>query len=154
MQNTQLLEGQLDHPQVLALLQQHLDEARSTSPPESVHALDTTELQQSEVSFYTLWEKDELLGFAALKQLDATHGELKSMRTASEHQRRGVASQLLTHVFSEARRYGLQRISLETGSMSEYAAAREFYSRHGFSECEPFADYKLDHHSRYMTRTL
>jgi putative acetyltransferase len=124
------------------------------SPADSVHALDAAGLRAPDVTFWTLREHDELLGCAALKALGARLGEVKSMRTASRHLRRGVAARLLAHVVDEARRRGYTRLSLETGTAAAFQPAHRLYERAGFVDCAPFADYRDDPHSRFMTLTL
>ena len=142
------------HPAVLALLEEHLADMHAFSPPESVHALDHNELRMPDVTFWTAWDGDELLGCGALKELDATHGEIKSMRTSRGQLRRGVGAAMLEHVVAVARERGYERLSLETGSGGPFEAALRFYEKHGFSYCEPFADYTRDPFSRFMTRPL
>ena len=144
----------LTRPQVHALLQEHLDDMYALSPPESVHALDLARLRGADITFWTLWSGDELLGCGALKALDAHHGEIKSMRTVPRHLRKGVAAALLAHIIDEAtqRRYG--RLSLETGSMAAFAPARALYAGFGFVACGPFADYVEDPYSVFMSKDL
>lgn len=141
-------------PEIQALLQEHLDSMQLYSPPESIHALDLEALRRPEITFWTVWENDELLGCGALKELDAQHGEIKSMRTAARHRGKGVARAVLTQILEEASRRGYQRLSLETGTHAAFAPARSLYASFGFTECEPFADYSLDPYSVYMTREL
>ena len=116
-------------PEVAALLAEHVEDMRRYSPPESVHTLDLDRLRTPDLTFWSLWDGEEVLGCAALRELDPTHGELKSMRTASAHRRRGVAAALLDHVVAEARRRGYARLSLETGSPAEFAPARTHVCR-------------------------
>ena len=144
----------LTHPAVLALLDEHLADMHAYSPPESVHALDHDELRAPGVTFWTAWEGEELLGCGALKELDARHGEIKSMRTSRSQLRKGVAAAMLQHIIAVARERGYDRLSLETGSGGPFEAALRFYERQGFEYCEPFADYVLDPFSRFMTRSL
>ena len=144
----------LSGPEVRALLEEHLHHMHSVSPPESVHALDLEGLRRPEVTFWTAWEGGELVGCGALKELDARHGEIKSMRTAAAHLRRGVAARLLEHVLEEAARRGYARLSLETGSQPDFEPARQLYARFGFTYCEPFADYVEDPNSVFMTLEL
>ena len=144
----------LSSREVIGLLNEHLHSMAQHSPPESVHALDLDGLRQPEVSFWSAWEGAQLLGCGAIKQLDATHGEIKSMRTASAHLRKGVAAALLQHILVEAGKRRYRRLSLETGSAPAFAPARSMYARFGFVPCEPFADYVPDPHSVFMTRTL
>lgn len=150
----EIRNGQLDHPAVIALLHEHLLGMAELSPPESIHALDLDCLRDPAVSFWSAWQGDALLGCGALKQLDPTHGEIKSMRTAAEHRRKGVADALLRHIVAEARRRAYRRISLETGAMAGFAPAHALYAAFGFVECGPFAHYVDDPHSRFMTREL
>ena len=144
----------LTHPAVLALLNEHLADMHAYSPPESVHALDHDELRAPDVTFWTAWDGEELLGCGALKELDARHGEIKSMRTSRSQLRKGVAAAILEHIIAVARERSYERLSLETGSGGPFEAALRFYERHGFEYCEPFADYVLDPFSRFMTREL
>lgn len=144
----------LSGPEVAALLEEHLEDMRAASPPESKHALDLEGLRRSEVTFWTVWDEGTLAGCGALLELDASHAEIKSMRTARGYRNRGVASLLLRHVMEEARRRGYRRLSLETGSMPFFDPARQLYLKFGFRLAEPFADYKEDPNSVFMTREL
>lgn len=151
------MEIRLDNlrgPEIIRLLDEHLHSMTLHSPPESVHALDLEALRQPDVSFWSVWEDSELLGCGAIKELDARHGEIKSMRTAAGHLRKGVAATLMQHILRVARQRSYQRLSLETGSAAAFAPARSMYARFGFVPCEPFADYVPDPHSVFMTRTL
>lgn len=141
-------------PDVTALLDEHLADMHSTSPPESVHALAHVALAAADVTFVTAREDGALLGCGALKQLDAEHGEVKSMRTTHAARGRGVAGAILGWLLDEARSRGMTRVSLETGTQDYFAAAHRLYLRHGFVDCGPFGDYALDPHSRYMTIAL
>jgi len=140
--------------EIYELLQEHLRSMYSHSPPESVHALDIEALRRPEITFWTVWEGDELLGCGALKELDPQHAEIKSMRTSAQHLRKGVAKYLLNYILEEARRRGFRRLSLETGSMKAFEPARSLYANFGFKYCEPFADYIEDPYSVFMTREL
>ena len=136
------------------LLKQHLANMAENSPPESMHALTIDQLRQPDITFWSVWSGGELLGCGALKELDASHGEIKSMRTADQHRRKGVAAALLEHILAEARRRNYARVSLETGSMEAFAPAHALYKRFGFEECPPFADYIEDPNSIFMTLLL
>ena len=144
----------LSGPEIAALLETHLAHMRAISPPESVHALDLDKLRQPEITFWTIWNGDDLVGCGALKELDPSHGEIKSMRTAAAHLRKGVAAAMLEHVINESRRRGYRRLSLETGSGPGFDAALAFYEKHGFTYCGPFAEYTDDPFSRFMTLEL
>lgn len=146
--------GDLNDPRVLRLLDDHLADMYATSPPESVHALDVSGLQHPDVTFWALAEGEQLLGCVALKQLDARHGELKSMRTDAAARGRGYGRLLLEHVVAEARARGYTRLSLETGAEDFFRPARALYARYGFLETEPFADYALDPNSVFFTLEL
>lgn len=150
----QIREDDLQGPEIANLLQEHLRSAAEFSPPESIHALDLPALRAPEITFWTAWQGDELLGCGALKELDSTQGEIKSMRTVSAHLRKGVGARILQHIITEAQRRSYRRLSLETGSMDAFAPARSLYTRFGFEYCGPFADYKEDPNSVFMTREL
>ena len=139
---------------IAALLQVHLDAMHQHSPPESVHALDLDALRQPSITFWTAWDGTDLMGSGALTQLTATHAELKSMRTAANHLRKGVARALLRHIEAAARDKGIRQISLETGPHAPFVAAQKLYQGEGFVECSPFADYALDPYSLFMTKTI
>ena len=140
--------------EIAALLEAHLADLRGKSPPCSVHALDLDRLRKPGITFWSVWDGGELVGCGALKELDRTHGEIKSMRTVAAHLRRGVASRMVTHILDEAKRRGYRRLSLETGSTRDFAAAHRLYVRFGFKPCGPFADYKEDPFSLYMTKEI
>jgi len=146
--------GGLDSPEVAALLGEHLRDMHRHTPPESIHALDLDSLRRPEITFWSAWGEGGLMGCGALKELDASHGEIKSMRTAAAHLRKGVAARMLEHIVAEAGRRGYRRLSLETGSMAPFAPAHRLYEAFGFRTCAPFADYTLDPHSIYMTLEL
>ncbi|WP_405158592.1 GNAT family N-acetyltransferase [Paenibacillus sp. FSL H8-0283] len=140
--------------QVKALIAEHLQGMAADSPPESIHALNLDGLKEPEITFWCAWEGDDLLGCGAIKELDPEHAELKSMRTASAHLRKGVARKILAHIMEVATDRGYKRISLETGSMDSFIPARKLYEDFGFEYCEPFADYILDPNSTFMTKTI
>jgi putative acetyltransferase len=144
----------LTRPEVHALLQEHLDNMYELSPPESVHALDLTKLRKPDITFWTAWDESLLLGCGALKQLDATHGEIKSMRTPAAFRGKGAGRALLAHILAEARSRGYRRLSLETGPHPAFLPAQRLYRSFGFEVCGPFGDYKLDPHSVFMTLDL
>lgn len=139
---------------VQGLLEGHLAFARRHSPPEGVHALDVAGLSAGNVTFFSIRDDGELLGVGALKQLDELHAELKSMHTAVVARGRGVGRAMLEYLVAVARARGCIRVSLETGTMAAFAAARSLYAAAGFVECEPFADYGSSPHSVCMTREL
>ena len=149
-----ITEGGLDDPGVLALLREHLQGMADHSPPESIHALDVEGLKAPGITFWTMRNGSEVLGCIALKQLNERHGEIKSMRTASARLRKGVGAALLEHLVTEARRRGYERLSLETGSGPGFEAAHALFRKFGFVECGPFADYREDPFSRFMTAAL
>ena len=132
-------------------LQEHIDDMRSVSPPESKHALDLDGLREPEITFWTIEEDTQLMGCGALKELDKKHGEIKSMRTSRVSRGKGIASKLLTHIIDEAKARGYVRLSLETGSFPFFEPARALYRKFGFTDCPPFADYKEDSNSVFMT---
>lgn len=150
----EIRQDDLQGEAIVGLLREHLESMAVHSPPESVHALDAEALRAPDVTFWTGWQGEELLGCGALKELDAGHGEIKSMRTATAHRREGVAAKLLEHIILEAERRSYCRLSLETGSMDAFRPARALYASYGFEYCGPFADYVEDPYSVFMTRSI
>lgn len=144
----------LSNGEVIKLLQEHLADMYATSPAESVHALDVNALKSDGITFFSGWNNQALMGCVAIKVLDANHVELKSMRTSSHVRHVGVASKLLTHVLNTVSEGGYKRISLETGAQTFFKPARNLYEKFGFTYCDPFADYKPDPHSQFMTYKL
>jgi len=144
----------LTSPDIAELLTDHLREMNQHSPPESVHALDLDRLRQPEITFWSIWNEGELVGCGALKELDESHAEIKSMRTKPAYRGHGAAKLMLRHILDDAKIRGYERLSLETGSMAAFEPARLLYASHGFLECGPFADYVLDPHSVFMTLEL
>jgi len=144
----------LSRPQIHALLNEHLQSMYALSPPESVHALDLTKLRQPGITFWTAWEEDQLLGCGAVKELDARHGEIKSMRTPQALRRKGAGRAILAHIIDVARSRGYERLSLETGAMAAFHPAHRLYEAFGFSYCGPFGDYTEDPNSVFMTLRL
>lgn len=147
----EIREDDLAGPEIAALLATHRAFTVATSPACSVHSLPLEGLRAPDVTVWTAWEAGALLGCAALKALDAEHGEVKSMHTAEAHRGRGVAARLLAHLLAEARRRGYRRLSLETGSMAAFAPARALYERAGFVPTAPFGTYREDPHSAFYT---
>ena len=141
-------------PAVIALLEEHLVSVAEHSPPESVHALDFDALRARDVTFWSAWEGSELLGCGALRELSSTHGEVKSMRTASAHLRKGVASRLVDRMIRVAKSRGYRRLSLETGAADAFLPARTLYARFGFEPCGPFGSYVDDPFSVFMSLEL
>ncbi|ATY33750.1 GNAT family N-acetyltransferase [Sphingomonas psychrotolerans] len=150
----EIRDGGLDDPQVVALLNVHFQGMLANSPKDSCHFLDLSGLRAPGVTFWSAWDGEDLLGCGALKQLDPQHGEIKSMRTAAEHLRRGTGAALVSHILGVARARGYKRLSLETGSGEAFDAAHALYRQFGFTECAPFADYKEDPFSRFLSRVL
>src|SRR6266581_5898339 len=137
----------LSRPEIAELLKEHLASMFVHTPPESVHALPIEGLRSADITFWSVWENGELLGCGALKELDPQHGEIKSMRTASAHLRKGVARAVLEQIIAEAKRRGYRRLSLETGAMPYFTPAHRLYRKFGFTNCPPFADYVEDPNS-------
>ena len=141
-------------PEIAALLEAHLDQMAQASPPESRHALDLEGLRGPDVTFWTAWRDDVLLGCGALKQIDTAHGEIKSMHTAKTARGQGIGGAILLTILDEARRRDYERLSLETGSMAAFHPAHRLYERHGFVFCQPFGNYREDPNSVFMTLRL
>ena len=140
---------------VLTLLAQHLEEMNAHCSPESMHALAAHGLRHPSISFWTARRDDGvLMGCGALKALSADHGEIKSMRTAADHRRQGVSAALLETIIKTAQARGMTRLSLETGTIDLFTPARALYSKYGFKQCPPFADYSVGPESTFYTREI
>lgn len=146
--------GELRHKEIISLLQEHHEDMLLHSPPESVHALDISALEAPNITFWSLWLDNTLAGVGALKEIDTTHGEIKSMRTSTNYLRKGIAGKLLDHIINQANIRSYKKLSLETGTMDAFLPAQKLYQRFGFEVCEPFGDYKEDPYSMFMTKTL
>ena len=147
-------EDDLSGPEIVALLQTHQDDQALRSPSNSNHTLDLDGLQAPDVTLWSAWQDDALLGCGALKEIEPGHGEIKSMHTALAHRGKGVAARLVEYILAEAQRRGYRRLSLETGSAESFAPARALYARFGFRDCPPFAGYPEDPYSAFMTLEL
>jgi len=153
-QSFEISSANLESPDFVALIHEHMESAAKNSPPGGVRALDVAALRAPEVSVWSLFANGHLAGCGAIKELNQEHGEIKSMRTATKFLRQGVASFILDHLIHQARQRGYCRLSLETGATESFAAARALYSRFGFAFCGPSASYVDESFSVYMTRDL
>ncbi|AZS76185.1 GNAT family N-acetyltransferase [Streptomyces lydicus] len=144
----------LSGPEIAGFLDERVQQMRSLTPLESKHALDLDSLRKPDITFWSASDDGALVGCGAIKRLDVGHAELKSMRTRPTRQRSGIASQLLEHIIAEAQRMGFARLSLETGAAEFFLPARRLYEKFGFHYCDPFADYRPDPNSTFMTRAL
>ena len=144
----------LSGPEIAEFMNEHVKEMRSVTPLESKHALDLDGLRKPEITFWSVMDGDTLVGCGAIKTLDADHAEVKAMRTMPTRKRSGIASLLLEHIITEAKRMGFTRLSLETGATEFFRPARKLYEKFGFDYCEPFADYQPDPYSAFMTKLL
>jgi putative acetyltransferase len=147
-------EDDLTGAEIIQLLEEHLRCAALNTPSESRHALNLEGLRKSNVTVWSIWDGTDLAGCGALKELDVQEGELKFMRTAYSHQRKGVASQMLRHIVAEAKRRGYRRLSLETGVIKYFEPARRLYASFEFKYCGPFGSYMEDPNSAFMTKEL
>lgn len=146
--------GDLMDPRIIALLRYHFGTCHEVTPPGSAHVFDISRLAAPEIDFWAAWDGATLLGVGAMKPLDGTHGEVKSMHTAETARRRGVGSAILTHIITASRARGLARLSLETGSFAFFEPAVALYRAHGFIDCPPFGDYRPDPNSLFLTLAL
>ena len=149
-----ILIDPLTGPEIHALLQEHVQDMVKHSPAHSMHALDLAALRHPDITFWTAWEQGAMLGCGALKALGAGAGEIKSMRTASGHLRKGVAAALMQRIMTTAQERAYQQLYLETGSAPAFDPARRMYERLGFAYCGPFASYVEDRFSVFMVKAL
>ena len=148
------IEGNFDNPEVHKLLIKHFIELRSVSPEGSTHVLDIDGLKDPSIKFWSLWEKNDLMGSGALKFLDKEHGEFKSIRVSDKFRGNGNGLKVINHLISEAKKLNILRLSLETGSGDFFITARKLFIKSGFEACKPFSHYKNDINSTYMTMLI
>ncbi|MEO1909930.1 MAG: GNAT family N-acetyltransferase [Paracoccus sp. (in: a-proteobacteria)] len=141
-------------PDLDLLFQRHTADMQADTPPESIHMLPASGLAHPAIAFFVARADGLPVAMGALKDLGGGHGELKSMHVLAEHRGRGLSRMMLNHLVDHALANGLTRLSLETGVQPTFVAARGLYTRAGFSECPPFADYRPDPNSVFMTRAL
>ena len=148
------IEGNFDHPEVNQLLKKHFTELRAASPEGSIHVLDIPGLIVSSIKFWSLWEMNQLMGCGALKFLDKDHGEFKSIRIHESFKGKGNGVKIVNHLINKAKELNVKRLSIETGSGRFFAPARKLFNNCGFKACKPFAHYKEDINSLYLTKYL
>ena len=148
------IEGNFDHPEVNELLTKHFIELREASPEGSAHVLDIPGLKVPSIKFWSLWENDKLMGCGALKFLDKDHGEFKSIRVHNDYRNKGNGIKIIKHLFEEAKKLNIKRISVETGAGKFFKPARGLFKKCNFKPCEPFAHYKKDINSLYLTKLI
>jgi len=148
------IEGNFDHPEVNELLTKHFIELRAASPKGSTHVLDILGLKIPSIKFWSLWKDEKLFGCGALKFLDKEHGEFKSIRINDNFRNRGNGVKIIEHLIEEAKKLGIKRISIETGAGKFFKPARKLFKKCNFEQCKPFAHYKEDINSIYLTRLI
>ena len=148
------IEGNFDHYEVNQLLKKHFIELRAASPEGSAHVLDIPGLKVPSIKFWSLWKKNELIGCGALKLLEEGHGEFKSIRIHDNFRGKGYGIKIIDHLINNAKKLGINRLSIETGSGKFFAPARKLFNKCGFNPCPPFAHYKEDINSLYLTKLL
>ena len=148
------IEGNFDNPEVHQLLIKHFIELRAASPEGSTHVLDIPGLQIPSIKFWSLWQNDLLIGCGALKFLDIKHGEFKSIRIHDKFRKKGHGISVINHLIDEAKKLNITRLSIETGAGVFFKPARKLFKKSGFEICKPFAQYKEDINSVYLTKIL
>ena len=148
------IEGNFDHPDVNELLTKHFIELRAASPEGSAHVLDIPSLKVPSIKFWSLWENEKLLGCGALKFLENTHGEFKSIRVHNDFRNKGNGFKIINHLIDEAKKLRIKQISIETGAGKFFEPARKLFNKCNFKQCEPFAHYKPDINSIYLTKHI
>tara|TARA_B100000700_G_C14677355_1_gene683711 strand:- start:111 stop:578 length:468 start_codon:yes stop_codon:yes gene_type:complete len=148
------IEGNFDNKEVDELLKKHFIELRAASPEGSAHVLDIAGLKVPSIKFWSLWENKKLFGCGALKFLDNTHGEFKSIRVHDNFRNKGNGLKIIEHLIDEAKILNIKRISIETGAGDFFIPARKLFKKCNFEPCEPFAHYKKDINSIYLTKLI
>ena len=148
------LEGNFDNPKVHELLSKHFVELRAASPEGSAHVLDIPGLKVSSIKFWSLWQDENLIGCGALKFLDESHGEFKSIRIHDNFRNKGYGINVINHLINEAKKLNIKKLSIETGAGDFFLPARKLFKKCKFEECQPFAHYKEDVNSVYLTKII
>ena len=148
------IEGNFEHLKVNDLLVKHFKELRSVSPEGSAHVLDISGLKDPNIKFWSIWEENTLIGCGALKFLDENHGEFKSIRVIDDFRKKGYGFKIINNLIEEAKKLDVKKLSLETGSGDFFLPARKLFQKVGFEKCSPFAHYKEDTNSCYMSLDL
>ena len=148
------IEGNFNNPEVNELLTKHFVELRAASPEGSAHVLDIPGLKVSSIKFWSLWQEDNLIGCGALKFLEEEHGEFKSIRIHDHFRKQGYGINVVNHLINEAKKLKIKRLSIETGAGNYFIPARKLFKKAGFTACEPFAHYKEDVNSVYLTKHI
>ena len=149
-----LIEGNFDNIEVNELLTKHFIELRAASPQGSAHVLDIPGLKDKSIKFWSLWENEKLVGCGALKFLEKDHGEFKSIRVHDAFRNKGNGIKVIEHLIYEAKRLEIRRISIETGAGSFFVPAKKLFIKCNFKPCRPFAHYKEDINSIYLTKLI
>ena len=148
------IEGNFDNLEVNELLSKHFIELRAASPEGSAHVLDISGLKVSSIKFWSLWNEGKLIGCGALKFLDKEHGEFKSIRIHDNFRNQGQGINVINLLINEAKKLKIKRLSIETGASDFFIPARKLFKKTGFTPCEPFAHYKEDINSVYLTKLI
>ena len=148
------IEGNFDNFEVNELLKKHFIELRAASPEGSAHVLDIPGLKVSSIKFWSLWKNEKLIGCGALKFLDNDHGEFKSIRVHNDFRKKGYGIKVINHLIYEAQKLNIKKLSIETGAGDFFIPARKLFDKCGFKTCEPFAHYKKDINSIYLTKII
>ena len=148
------IEGNFDHPKVNQLLKKHFVELKAASPEGSAHVLDIPGLKVPSIKFWSLWQNNFLMGCGALKFLDKKHGEFKSIRIHDDFRKQGNSINVINHLINEAKKLNINRLSIETGAGDFFIPARKLFKKCGFETCKPFAHYKEDVNSVYLTKII
>ena len=148
------VEGNFDNPKVHELLSNHFVELRAASPKGSAHVLDIPGLKVTSIKFWSLWQDENLIGCGALKFLDVGHGEFKSIRIHDNYRNKGHGINVINHLINEAKKLNIKKLSIETGAGDFFLPARKLFKKCEFKECQPFAHYKEDVNSVYLTKII
>tara|TARA_B100001248_G_C27205283_1_gene373168 strand:+ start:74 stop:541 length:468 start_codon:yes stop_codon:yes gene_type:complete len=148
------IEGNFDNSEVNELLTKHFIELRAASPEGSAHVLDIPGLKVNSIKFWSLWDEKKLIGCGALKFINEEHGEFKSIRIHDDFRKKGLGTEVINHLISEAKKLKIKRLSIETGAGDFFIPARKLFEKAGFTPCKPFAHYKEDVNSVYLTKLI
>lgn len=150
MADLRIASADLEDESLQALIRLHLSAMRAHSPADSVHALDASALAEPGVDLFVLSDGGRALAMGALRRIDGTSFEIKSMRTLPDHTGRGFGRAVLEHLIAVATQRGARRLSLETGSGASFEPALSLYRSRGFQSGPAFGGYAATDFNQFL----
>jgi len=141
-----------DQPEVLVFLGKADDRSALLYPAESRHGLSLSALLSADIRFFVARQDGRALGCVGYLLLPDQAAEMKRLFVDPTARGQGVGGAIVQAVEHAAAGEGVRTLFLETGVKS--LEALRLYKRLGYIECEPFATYRYDPLSVFMTKPL